>query len=44
MHRNTGLIDPLDGTKGFVNKDGNFAINIALIKMALYLDWSKVQS
>ena len=27
------LIDPLDGTKGFVNKDGNFAINIALIKM-----------
>ncbi len=27
------LIDPLDGTKGFVNKDGNFAINIALVKM-----------
>lgn len=26
------LVDPLDGTKGFINKDGNFTVNIALIK------------
>ena len=26
------LIDPLDGTKGFINKTGEFCINIALIK------------
>jgi 3'(2'), 5'-bisphosphate nucleotidase len=26
------LIDPLDGTKGFINKDGNFTVNIALIE------------
>lgn len=26
------IIDPLDGTKNFVNKDGEFAINIALVK------------
>lgn len=25
-------IDPLDGTKGFLNKQGNFTVNIALIK------------
>ena len=25
------LVDPLDGTKGFINKDGNFTVNIALI-------------
>lgn len=26
------LIDPLDGTKGFINKTGDFTVNIALIK------------
>ena len=26
------LVDPLDGTKGFINKDGNFTVNIALIQ------------
>ena len=26
------LIDPLDGTKGFVNKTGDFTVNIALIQ------------
>ena len=25
------LIDPLDGTRGFINKDGNFSVNIAFI-------------
>ena len=26
------LIDPLDGTKEFINKNGEFTVNIALIK------------
>ena len=26
------LVDPLDGTKGFINKDGNFTVNIALVE------------
>jgi 3'(2'),5'-bisphosphate nucleotidase len=26
------LVDPLDGTKGFVNRDGDFTVNIALIE------------
>jgi len=26
------LVDPLDGTKNFLNKDGEFTVNIALIK------------
>lgn len=26
------LVDPLDGTKGFINKNGFFTVNIALIK------------
>lgn len=26
------LIDPIDGTKGFVNRNGEFTVNIALIK------------
>ena len=26
------LVDPLDGTRGFINKDGNFTVNIALIE------------
>ncbi len=26
------LVDPLDGTKGFINKTGEFAVNIALIE------------
>ena len=29
------LVDPLDGTKGFINKDGNFTVNIALIDNAM---------
>ena len=29
------LVDPLDGTKGFINKDGNFTVNIALIDNAV---------
>lgn len=29
------LVDPLDGTKGFINKDGNFTVNIALIDDAM---------
>jgi len=29
------LVDPLDGTKGFINKDGNFTVNIALINNAM---------
>ena len=28
------LIDPLDGTKEFINKNGEFTVNIALIKNA----------
>ncbi|MDC3067986.1 3'(2'),5'-bisphosphate nucleotidase CysQ [Paracoccaceae bacterium] len=28
------LVDPLDGTKGFLNKTGNFTVNIALIENA----------
>mgnify|MGYP001572979437 FL=1 len=25
------LVDPLDGTKNFINKDGEFTVNIALV-------------
>ena len=33
------LVDPLDGTKEFINKNGEFTVNIALIKkMNLYLE------
>ena len=28
------LIDPLDGTKEFINKNGEFTVNIALIQNA----------
>ena len=29
------LVDPLDGTKEFINRNGEFTINIALIKISL---------
>lgn len=30
-HKKVWIIDPLDGTIGFINKDGDFAIQIALV-------------
>ncbi len=29
------LIDPLDGTKEFINKNGEFTVNIALIEQGV---------
>jgi 3'(2'), 5'-bisphosphate nucleotidase len=30
-----GLVDPLDGTKEFIKKNGEFTVNIALVKMGM---------
>ena len=38
------LVDPLDGTKEFVKKNGEFTVNIAsFIKIHQYLVWSTPQ-
>ncbi len=35
------LVDPLDGTKEFVSRNGEFTVNIALIEEGLRVgDWS----
>ena len=35
------LIDPLDGTKEFIAKNGEFTINVALIKQKINLWFRK---
>jgi 3'-phosphoadenosine 5'-phosphosulfate (PAPS) 3'-phosphatase len=34
------LVDPLDGTKEFINRNGDFTVNIALIERRVPLGWS----
>ena len=33
------IVDPLDGTKEFVKKNGEFTVNIALVEMEFHIGW-----